>query len=211
MTKAAGTRGKQRQAATSTSSRSTGKSGAARIGRSDAGKMRSRSSTARSTTASDAPLEVSSKVAPSDLPEAPEPTKKRRRVRRKLDEDVLAAITTADLDPEDDSVPTPAPETRKIRSKFRGKRVVLDAEGRHDQVVRRAPAPAQRVVDGGVVAKHLRPTPTASTTGRAVPKKVNKFLKEHFYGDRLRRTEGPANRRRGFRPARSFAVKSPRS
>eukprot|EP00037_Helgoeca_nana_P000985 m.24685 g.24685 ORF g.24685 m.24685 type:complete len:206 (+) comp11307_c0_seq1:231-848(+) len=162
-----------------------------------------RASTRRHITQeSDTPVEVSSKVAPADLPVYPEPAKKKRRQRRKLDDDVLEAITVADVQGDDGSEDPGA--TDAAHASYTGTRKVLD--GASDTAPkRRVRSKDQRRADGGVTVKRLRITP--STQGRSVPKEVKSFLQDHFYGDRLRRTSVLSTRRRGMRPARSFVAK----
>ena len=77
---------------------------------------------------------------------------------------------------------------------YRGKRILLGGNARDE-----------KIADGGVKVKKLRSK--AVLKGREAPAEVKSFLQDHFFGDRLRRTTGPANRRRGMRAARVFVAK----
>jgi hypothetical protein len=124
---------------------------------------------------------------------------KRKRQRKRLDDDVLAAIADGGADNDnaaDDSeagsaLVVAAPRASKS---YRGKRTLLGGDGRDE-----------KLAAGGVKVKKLKSKPVLK--GREPPTEVKNFLQDHFFGDRLKRTTGPANRRRGMRAARVFAVK----
>ena len=124
---------------------------------------------------------------------------KRKRQRKRLDDDVLAAIADGGADNDnaaDDgeagsALVVAAPRASKS---YRGKRTLLGGDGRDE-----------KLAAGGVKVKKLKSKPALK--GREPPTEVKNFLQDHFFGDRLKRTTGPANRRRGMRAARVFAVK----
>lgn len=123
---------------------------------------------------------------------------------------MLAAITAEDLVSEPDkSVST---VTAAAHPSYKGTRIRLDDDDNDgdDPISSKARTKKRskdrRTAAGGISVKLLRQK--QSRAGRGVSDKVSEFLSDHFYGERLRRTTGPANRRRGNLPARVFAVKS---
>eukprot|EP00035_Acanthoeca_spectabilis_P025917 m.460471 g.460471 ORF g.460471 m.460471 type:complete len:201 (-) comp22041_c0_seq1:17-619(-) len=151
--------------------------------------------------ASDKPAEASSKVAPADLPVIAEVKKKRRRTRVKLDAETLEALSAVDLQPEKEPVDLAQPH-----QDYKGTRTLLGGDDKRTVKRPRRKTPKdQRRAEGHILVKRLKSSP--ATGGRGVPAPVEAFLKDHFYGDRLKRTAGVTNRRSGLRPARFFRAK----